>query len=257
MSLSNYHTHSRYCDGKDSLEELVEEAIRLGCPELGFSSHAHVPFEDCCMSREGTQAYIREVRDLAERYRGQIRILLGVEQDYYSDLPTEAYDYVIGSVHYLVRDGVWFSVDESREGQQRAVARHYGGDWYAFIEDYYAHVAEIYEKTRCTVVGHFDLVTKFNEDGGLFDTAHPRYRHAALAALDRLCETPALFEINTGAMARGYRTSPYPEAFLLHELERRGAGLILSSDCHDKSKLLYGLTPLQGSVKGLRETLFP
>ena len=29
---SNFHTHSTFCDGKDTLWELVEEAVRLGCP---------------------------------------------------------------------------------------------------------------------------------------------------------------------------------------------------------------------------------
>ena len=34
MMFSNYHTHTTYCDGADTPEELVLEAIRLGCPEL-------------------------------------------------------------------------------------------------------------------------------------------------------------------------------------------------------------------------------
>lgn len=36
MIPSNYHTHTRFCDGKNTPEEIVREAIRLGCPELGF-----------------------------------------------------------------------------------------------------------------------------------------------------------------------------------------------------------------------------
>ena len=63
---------------------------------------------------------------------------------------------------------------------------HYGGDWYAFAEDYFAAVAQVYERTRCQVVGHFDLVTKFNEGDALFSTDHPRYRRAVLRALDAL-----------------------------------------------------------------------
>ena len=48
--LSNYHTHTAFCDGRDEPEAIVREAIRLGCPELGFSGHSHVPFDDCCLS---------------------------------------------------------------------------------------------------------------------------------------------------------------------------------------------------------------
>jgi len=253
MKLSNYHTHTLYCDGKDRPEELVLEALRLGCPELGFSGHAHIPFDDCCMTMEGTQEYIREIRALQEKYRGRIRILLGIEQDFYSDTPTDPYEFVIGSVHYLYRDGEYITVDHTREKQIRAVEEHYGGDYYAFAEHYYEMVAQIYERTRCDIVGHFDLLTKFNEDGSLFDTAHPRYRKAALSALESLLRAPVIFEINTGAIARGYRKRPYPEDFLLRELEARGARLILSSDCHDKRDLLFGLEALQGCARGIQE----
>jgi len=253
--VNNYHTHTRYCDGKDSPEELVLEAIRLGCEELGFSGHSYVPFDDCCMTVEGTEAYKREIRALREKYAGRIKIFLGVEQDYYSPMPTEDYDYVIGSVHYVLKDGEYLPVDLSRESQIALVNEHYAGDYYAFIEDYYALVGDVYEKTGCDLVGHFDLITKFNEDGSLFDTAHPRYRAAAFKALDRLCEKPVLYEINTGAIARGYRTTPYPEPFLLGELQRRSMPLILSSDCHDRRFLLCGLCELNEVIPGIRQNL--
>ena len=151
MKLSNYHTHSLYCDGRDSLEDLVQEAIRLGCPELGFSGHSHVPFEDCCMSREGTESYIREVRELKERYQGQIRILLGIEQDYYGDLPTNPYDYVIGSVHYIdcsEEGGGIQVIDESRETWLHIVDSCFGGDVYAMIERYFETEACVVKRSE-------------------------------------------------------------------------------------------------------------
>ena len=253
--LCNYHTHTRFCDGHDEPEELVREAIRLGCPELGFSGHSHVSFDDCCMSVEGTARYKAEIGRLREKYAGEIRVLLGVEQDFYGDLPTDEYDYVIGSVHYVHKDGRYLAVDESRESFLENVARAYGGDVYAFAEDYYALVGQIWEKTRCRVVGHFDLITKFNEGDCLFDTAHPRYQRAALAALDALADAPVLFEINTGAIARGYRRTPYPAPWLLAELRARGAELILSSDCHRREDLLCGMEAWRDQP-GVRPTLF-
>ncbi len=241
MIPNNYHTHTCFCDGKDTPEELVRQAIALGCRELGFSAHAYVPFDDCCMTIEGTARYKREILALREKYAGQIRVRLGVEQDYYSPLSTEDYEYVIGSVHYVYRDGAYLPVDLSPEEQQRIVREHYAGDFYAFAEEYYALVSEVYQKTHCDIVGHFDLITKFNEGGRLFDTAHPRYRAAALRALDTLCSAPVVFEINTGAMARGWRRNPYPEEWILRELRRRRVPLLLSSDCHDKDYLLFAL----------------
>ena len=140
--------------------------------------------------------------------------------------------------------------------QIRIVREYYRGDFYAFIEQYFAMVGEIYDKTHCDIVGHFDLVTKFNEDGSLFDTSHPRYRAAALAALDRLCACPVIFEVNTGAIARGYRKTPYPENWLLDELRRRKMPLLLCSDCHDRRFLLCGMDELKQKIPEAREKLF-
>ena len=117
-------------------------------------------------------------------------------------------------------------------------------------------MAQIYERTRCTIVGHFDLVSKYNEACDLFDPAHPRCRRAALDAMQCLLEKPVIFEINTGAMARGYRSVPYPDPFLLRELEARGARLILSSDCHEKQNLLFGMEDLVGTAAGIQEKLY-
>ena len=256
-AFSNYHTHSTFCDGRDTPEEMVREAIRLGCPELGFSGHSHVSFDDCCMTLEGSAAYINTIRALQEKYEEQIRILLGIEQDIYSDMPTDTLglDYVIGAVHYVYKDGEYLSVDLSREDQIRNVQWHYDGDFYAFAEEYYRTVARVYEVTHCDIIAHFDLITKFNEGNVLFDPTHPRYRAAALSALEALRETPAVFEINTGAMARGYRTSPYPDPFILDILCRSGRPLILSSDCHDKRYLLHGFDDLYEQVPNLLKKL--
>ena len=45
MALSNFHTHTTYCDGKDTPRALAEEAMRLGCPALGFSGHSYTAFD--------------------------------------------------------------------------------------------------------------------------------------------------------------------------------------------------------------------
>ena len=240
-TMSNYHTHTVYCDGNDTPEALVLEAIRFGCPSIGFSGHSFTEFDQSyCMSRERTEEYKREVRALKEKYRGQIEILLGVEQDYYSEEPTDEYDYVIGSVHYILKDGVYLTVDWTREQQEEDVKIYYGGDFYAYAEDYYKIVADIYRKTKCDIVGHFDLITKFNQDDALFDTKDERYRNAALAAVRALLKTSAAFEINTGAIARGLRTEPYPAKFILDEIYREGGEVLITSDCHAKENLLFG-----------------
>jgi histidinol-phosphatase (PHP family) len=187
---------------------------------------------------EGTREYIAQVRALQEKYKDQIKIYLGVEQDFYSETSTEEYDYVIGSVHYVKKDGCYFSIDMSRENQVDFVAKHYGGDFYAFAEDYFATVAQVWEKTGCDIIAHFDLLTKFNDRGELFDTNHPRYRAAADKAMDALLQTPAALEVNYGAIVRGCTTKPYPEKTYLTRWLAAGKPVCFASDCHDKNHLL-------------------
>jgi len=49
------------------------------------------------------------------------------------------------------------------------------------------------------------------------------------------------FEINTGAVARGYRSSPYPAPDMLEELKKMNGMVIISSDCHAKTQIDFGL----------------
>lgn len=241
MIPSNYHTHTHFCDGCNSPEELIQEAIRLGCPALGFSGHCYTFFDESyCMTKEKTRAYIAEIRALQEKYRDKIRILLGIEQDYYSTEPTDEYDYVIGSVHYVKKDGCYLPVDETKEIQLEGVARLYNGDFYSFIEDYFATVADVYRKTRCRIVGHFDIIKMFNGEGDLFDPQHPRYQAAAYKALSALKDAPVTLEVNTRGIANGYLKEPYPSADILRQWRAWGKPTIFSSDCHKAEQLLFG-----------------
>ena len=254
--MNNYHTHTTFCDGKDSPESLVQEAIRLGCAEIGFSGHSHLAEDESSMSEEGTLAYCREIRRLKEEYREDIKIYLGIEHDIFSKIDRDHFEYVIGAVHYVQKDGKMYSVDWTPERFQQAVDEAYDGDCYAFIEDYYRLVGEVWEKTHCDIIAHFDLVMKFNENKSFFDPEHPRYLRAASDAMDRLLSASPrpLLEINTGAISRGYRKNPYPEQRWIEKWREAGGQLILSSDCHDKKYLLCSFERLQQYPT--RKTLF-
>ncbi|MBO4693175.1 MAG: histidinol-phosphatase HisJ family protein [Clostridia bacterium] len=244
MIRNNYHTHTVYCDGADTPEELVLYAISENCSEIGFSGHSYTNIEEdspFCMTLRNTEVYKSEISRLKEKYKDKIKIYLGVEQDYYSSEKTDDYDYVIGAVHYVFKNGCYISVDHTRETQIEAVMAYYNNDFYAFAEDYYELVGDLYNKTRCDIIAHFDLITKFNEGNCLFDTNHPRYIKAADAALDKLFAANVKFEINYGAVARGYRTTPYPDERIIKRITDSGKPIIYSSDCHKKEYLLFGI----------------
>lgn len=238
MFLSNFHTHTVFGDGRHTPEEVVLSAIDKGFDALGFSEHAYIDFDpESSMSRSDTPLYKSAVRSLKDKYQGKIKIFLGAEQDIYSTSPTDGFDYIIGSVHYVKQGDEYITVDYSREYLIDKVNERFGGDIYSFCELYYETVSRVVEKTDCDIIGHFDLVTKYNEDGNILDEENPRYRRAAERALEKLAAENRFFEINTGAISRGYRSTPYPSPFLLKRLAQMGARVILSSDSHNKDTL--------------------
>ena len=241
MKFSSYHVHTTFCDGKNTAEEMILAAISQGCSEIGFSGHSYLPQESWTMSEQETLNYFETLTLLKEKYKDKIRVYIGIEQDYYSESPTLPFDYIIGSVHSVKVGEKYYYVDESTEATERAINEAFGGDPYAYCEAYYENVKEIYEKTRCDIIGHFDLVTKFIELSPIFSETHPRYVAARDEALDALIDTPAFFEINTGAISRGYRKTPYPTSDVIAKIASAGKPFVINSDSHSAETIDFML----------------
>ncbi len=237
---TDLHVHSDFSDGQHSPQDMVLAALDRGLATIGFSDHAYTPLDpDYCMPKARIEEYKETVHRLAREYQGRIRILCGIEQDLDAPFGTEGYDYAIGSVHHVCQNGVSMDVDDTPEVLKEARDRLFAGDIYALIENYYRRMALLPQRHRFGIVGHFDLVSKFNEKEPLFDPSHPRYRAAWQAAADSLLKTHTVFEINTGAIARGWRSEPYPSLEILSYIRERGGTFLLSSDSHSKDTLAF------------------
>ncbi len=237
--LQNLHTHTTFCDGRDTPREMVERAIELGFDSLGFSGHAvtsyHINCELCDIP-----GYIDTVRALGEEFKDRIEIFCGTELDYYSHgiMPELGFDYRIISVHYADIGGHCIEFDTSYEVSKKAIDEDFGGDPLAFARAYYEKLVEMPDKLHGDFVGHFDLLTKFSErHPDLIDTESRAYRDLALSALDALRGKMEFFEVNTGAIGRGYRTAPYPAPFILDRMRELDCKLLISSDCHNRDYL--------------------
>ena len=243
------HMHTTYCDGKNTPEEMVLSGINKGLSVIGLSGHGLTTFDSrYCMSDEDTKNYINEVNDLKNKYKDQITVLCGVEQDFYAGLPKYDFDYVIGSVHYVLKDGNYLPVDESADTLRNNVIKYYNGDYIAFAEDYFKNVAQVVEKTNADIIGHFDLVTKFNEGFKLFDETDLRYVKAWREAVDQLIQYNKPFEVNNGAISRGYRTEPYPALPILEYIKRKGGRVIISSDSHSADNIAFRFDEMEQMI---------
>ena len=245
------HMHTVWSDGQNTPEEMVQEAIRKGLETVGISDHSSG--DPCGMKLEQNTAYKAEIARLKGKYAGQIRVLCGLERDFLTDDFTE-YDYTIGSVHWLkMPDGRRISIDWTPEKLREGAVKYFGGDMYSLAEAYYEAESRVAEVTKCDIIGHFDLVTKFNEMDPSFDTQHPRYVKAWQKAADALLKTGAPFEVNFGAKSRGYRKGPYPAPEIREYIRAHGGKMLLSSDAHTKENIAFGFETLEDR-EGLLDT---
>ena len=241
--LSSNHNHTQFCDGRSTAREMIEAALALGFTDLGFSSHKdpEIPMDEA--------AYLAHLRALQAEYAGRINVAVGVEQDYYTPVADRsAYDYVIGSVHYVrAADGLC-QVDAALPRFGEELARMGGAQ--AFVKAYYENVMDCVQRQRPEVVGHFDLVCKNNEAGRFFDEDAPAYRRLALEALDVCIDAGAIVELNTGGLFRGYRTRPYPALFLLRHHAGRGGRVNRNADAHQAAALAHWFGPACALLRG-------
>lgn len=293
---ANYHTHTTFCDGSDTAEAVVQEALRRGFTHLGFSGHM-----DPGVSMDYA-AYAQEICRLQQVYRDRIDILRGAELDNVYDpscvagaevhdsagvLPSalrmnmalpdalgtsagEAFgtpgaEYTIGSTHFVPVPGssVWSTpaaFGTHREGSENwdligvdgdigllhdQCRQYYDGDFYALSADYYRFEAMVAARLHPSFIGHFDLITRFNDlsraDGGHFlDETSERYLLPARRAMEALVPYGLPFEINCGAVNRGRKKELYPRPELLRYLHALGGEIVISADAHQKELLAGG-----------------
>ena len=239
--LTDYHIHTTFCDGKNSAEEIAEKAHGLGFCCLGFSGHSYTPVKsdyygpdtpDYSMTPEKTEAYRKEISRLKVIYANKgLDIFLGLEKDYISTDNEKDFDYCIGSVHYLELEGEAVEIDVSTPEKLLCISdKYFNGDFDALAEKYYETVGNLGERVNFDIIGHFDLIMKQCERGGFRMTE--RYLAAAKNAIDKLIPFGKPFEINVGAINRGYRTTPYPDKTLLAYIKEKGGKIVINGDCH-------------------------
>ena len=239
MRLQDLHTHSVFDDGSATLEQMVREAVKKGLSAIGLSCHSPIDNEDWTVPSDKMQEFLQEAERLKQRYRGKIAVYCGIEFDLCSKVELSGFDYVIGSLHTTVTPAGSIYADYSADIAGDGIVRFFGGDADTAAEAYFAQYRAVADNPVIDIVGHFDLITKFDEQGRLYDAKSPRYQAAARAAMRELAEAGKIFEINSGAMSRGYRSEPYPARDLLEYLHSIGGKVCLTSDAHSVQGVGY------------------
>jgi len=214
---------------------MARAAYQLGFISLGFSAHSPLPYSnDWALSAKDLPAYMQAIRALKEEYRGKMEIVLGIELDADTEMDLSPFEYTIGSLHALHKNGESFPVDASPAQLMQCRDRLFDGDFYALMQHYFESLYNFVKRQPFTVLGHFDLPLKYNKNGEYIDEYDPRYQRLALSALDGILDLrpDLIIEINTGGIPRAGRPYPYPAPFLIKHLANRNAKLTLTSDAH-------------------------
>ena len=239
---SSVHCHSTLCDGKNTLQEMVSAACAQGLTTLGFSGHSYTPWDrEYCMSPGRTAQYKAAIAKLKVEYRGKVEVLQGIEWDSLSGEKPTGYDYWIGSVHHVYgkNTGRYYEIDFRLQDLWDCIRQDFDGDALGVAEAYFAQV-EAMAARQPDILGHLDLIKKLNGQGEFFDEEAPRYKAAALRALEAARDHHCLLEVNTGGVYRGYRQDFYPGPWLLEQWRQMGGKVIITADAHDTASLTFG-----------------
>lgn len=265
---TNYHTHSRYCDGKGELREYVDYAIAHGFSALGFSGHAPVLFpNNFSIRQEHYLDYCNEVRALKAEYAGRIDIRLGLEIDYIPGVLEDftplieqgGLEYTIGSVHLipnpddveslrelcLSAEGderkqipyhIWFIDGPRQETYDNGLHHIFHDDIRAGVKAFFHQNNAMIEHNHPTIVGHFDKIVMHNRNR-FFQYNEKWFRDLLYETVELIRESGCIAEINTRGLYKGRHTDYYPAKETIQYMNGLNIPMLVGTDAHEPSNL--------------------
>jgi histidinol-phosphatase (PHP family) len=221
---ANYHNHTFRCGhaiGKE--EEYLKRAIDAGLEIFGFSDHAPYLFPGDYVSPsrmriEEIDSYFDTILGLREKYKGQIKIPIGFEMEYYPklfDRALEIYsryplDYLILGEHMIGNEGI------------SAINAFAPTDSIMTLRSFVDYCINALRTEKFSYVCHPDNINFTGEDGIYVDEMS-----RLIEECNRLCVP---LEINLLGMRSGRH---YPKALFWETAGKLGATAVLGFDSHD------------------------
>lgn len=265
MYLSNYHSHSTFCDGRGSMEDFVKFAVAKGVRNYGFSAHSPLPFTTFWnMKLDDLPEYKEEFQRLKRKYASDIELFLGLEADYihgYFEIqqhlyPTDDFDYLIGSIHYMdaLPGGGFWCIDGNFRDFYAGLKVLFDGEIRPAVERFFDMTESMVEKGGFDIVGHFDKIALNASKCADFDITDSWYTNRVGEVLTLIKQKGLIVEINTKSLREKGFTYPDMQFFpLLKELE---IPVTVNSDCHYPTTILDGYELVFEALKkaGIRST---
>lgn len=217
----NYHTHTPRCGharGTDA--EYIESAIANGIEVLGFSEHCtYLMHPDATTKPHLTQqmlsGYVNEIREVAQQYKSNITVHVGMEAEYYPSTHRElcarlrdvGVEYLLLGQHFL-----------DSPAHQRTRNEIYDP---AILEHYCDQVIDGVQTGTFSYVCHPDCILFLGDRKLLKEQLRRICREA------KNCGLP--LEINLNGIRRSQH---YPSLELFELAAEEGNAVILGEDAH-------------------------
>jgi histidinol-phosphatase (PHP family) len=249
MVLTNYHTHTKFCDGIELPALYAQEAIKQNIKILGYSAHAPVPFPcHWTLPYEKYSGYLTAISSLKTQYSGGLEIYNGLEIDYIPDLwpqmleilnPSQL-DYFIGSIHFIdcFDDGTRWSIDGTKEEFRKGWEEIFHRDSYSLVRKYFDYTRQMVKEMNPPIIGHLDKI-KMQYTGDCFipetDTI---YRKELMQTLEEIALIGCIVEVNTRGVYKRNEKEFYPSFWILTEMAKMKIPVMLNSDAHRPQELV-------------------
>ena len=238
--LGDYHIHTEFStDSEASPEDHIQKALFLGMKEICFTDHVDLDYppdeKGNPMFKLDADAYYDRISELREKYRGLLKIKIGIElglaPDYLAQnkafAKVKPWDFIIGSVHQL-------------DGEDPYYPEYWQGrDPKEIIQDYYELcLKNITDDNDYDVFGHMDYIRRYVPDRS-FVYVEKDYYDITDMLLRHLIATGRGMELNTKGLHKGV-THFIPTISLLQRYRDLGGELVtIGSDAHDSDSLGY------------------
>lgn len=242
MKKFNFHTHSTFCDGKNTIDDMCESAIKRNMQIIGFSSHAPVPFKNSwSMAFSDIHSYSQQIKAARERYGSMIQIFKGLEADFIPErtIPFADWykllglDYIIGGVHYVAKEGTdkMWHIDSSEEVYAEGLETIFAGDAKEAVTTYFEQIRTMISQEKPDIVAHFDKITLYNHNR-FFTTDEQWYKEEIEKTLHVIATEGTIVEVNTRGLYRKRHNDFFPSKEIIGRCVEKGIPLTISADAH-------------------------
>lgn len=244
MITADFHVHSDFSsDGKAPMEEMVEQAIRLGLKKLCFTDHIDYDYpkqpEGYTYTFDPVK-YTKKLEKLKTRYEGKLEILTGIELGLQPHLKerltalTQSYpfDFFIGSSH--VADHLDPYLPQYWEGTtvEDGIRRYFE-----------SILKNLKSFTDFCVYGHIDYIIRYipgqAQAAEKISYSYRDYADILDEVLKTIIHLGKGIEINSSGLKYGLKYAhPQPEVLKRYK-ELGGEIITIGSDAHRPEHLAY------------------